>query len=116
MPEKFDDFALIGLTKRYTKAGFYDKDAYAILESGKETLNTRERNTLMRCITEFQDQMFGSNGVRPMSMRYMKNQIMQKLGRPDRVDNDRYSTGALNKTDLQIVYRFIMDTPIEESE
>ena len=115
MPEKFDDYALIALTKRYTKAGFYDKEAYDILNSDKETLSMKERNTLMRCVTEFQDNMFGGNGgLRPMSMRYMKNQIMRRIGRPDLVDEKAYSTGAMSKKDVQALYKFILDLDLEE--
>ena len=115
MPEKFDDYALLALTKRYTKAGFYDPEAYDIINTGKETLSTKERNTLMRCITEFQDQVFSTNGVRPMSMRYMKNQIMKHIGRPDLVDNSSYSTGAMSKADVTVLYRYILSLPAVET-
>ena len=116
MPEKFDDHALIALTKRYTKAGFYDRDAYDIIKAEKETLTTKERNVLMRCITEFQDNMFGSTGIRPMSMKYMKNQIMRKIGRPDLVDTKPYSAGAMSKRDVQALYKFILDLDIENEQ
>lgn len=108
--EQFDDKTLMEVATRYYKAGCYDEVAYKILDGKKSKLSNIERNLLIRYVKNFNNLMFdkASNG---MSMRQMRDGLLEKCGRPDLIPEDRGSyqnVGNINAAQLKAIYFYVM--------
>ncbi|NJO49794.1 MAG: hypothetical protein HC840_10485 [Leptolyngbyaceae cyanobacterium RM2_2_4] len=93
----------------YYRSGFFRSNIRDIIR--KKNPSKTDEETLLKFCLECQKQQMSRGANNGMTIKEMKNTIMNIIGRPDLVSNGYQAT--VNRKELQAMLEFVMNLPAE---